>query len=254
MQLTGNTILITGGGTGIGRGLAEAFHKLGNKVIIAGRRKQALDDTTAASPGMKSATLNIEDPKAIRAFASEMSANYPALNVVIQNAGIMRPENLSAHQDDLAAAESIIATNLLGPIRLNAALMPQLQKLPAATIMTVSSGLAFVPLTITPTYSATKAAIHSFTESLRYQLRSTSIEVLELIPPYVQTDLMGGAEDPRAMPLKKYIAEVMAILKTEPKSGEICVENVKALRFAAEKGNYDAVFNGLNEAMAKAAH
>ena len=254
MQLTGNTILITGGGTGIGRGLAEAFHKLGNKVIIAGRRKQALDDTTAANPGMKSATLNIEDPKAIRAFASEMSANYPALNVVIQNAGIMRLENLSAHQEDLAAAESIIATNLLGPIRLNAALMPQLQKQPVATIMTVSSGLAFVPLTITPTYSATKAAIHSFTQSLRYQLRSTSIEVLELIPPYVQTDLLGGAEDPRAMPLDKYITEVMAVLKTEPKSGEICVENVKALRFAAEKGNYDAVFNGLNDAWAKAAH
>lgn len=254
MKLTGNTILITGGGTGIGRGLAEAFHKLGNKVIIAGRRKQALDDTTAANPGMKSATLNIEDPKAIRAFASEVSANYPALNVVIQNAGIMRTEKLSAHQDDLAAAESIIATNLLGPIRLNAALMPQLQKQPVATIMTVSSGLAFVPLTITPTYSATKAAIHSFTQSLRYQLRSTSIEVLELIPPYVQTDLLGGAEDPRAMPLDKYITEVMAILKTEPKSGEICVENVKALRLAAEKGNYDTVFNGLNDAWTKAAH
>jgi uncharacterized oxidoreductase len=254
MKLTGNTILITGGGTGIGRGLAEAFHKLGNKVIIAGRRKQALDDTTAANPGMKSAILNIEDPKAIRAFAAEMSANYPALNVVIQNAGIMRTENLSAHQDDLAAAESIIATNLLGPIRLNAALMPQLEKQAVATIMTVSSGLAFVPLTITPTYSATKAAIHSFTQSLRYQLRSTSIEVLELIPPYVQTDLMGGAEDPRAMPLDKYITEVMAVLKTEPKSGEICVENVKALRFAAEKGSYEAVFNGLNDAWAKAAH
>jgi uncharacterized oxidoreductase len=254
MQLTGNTILITGGGSGIGRGLAEAFHKLGNKVIIAGRRKQALDDTTAANPGMKSATLNIEDAKNIRAFASEMSANYPALNVVIQNAGIMRPENLDTHQDDLAEAESIIATNLLGPIRLNAALLPQLQKLPVATIMTVSSGLAFVPLALTPTYCATKAAIHSFTQSLRYQLRSTSIEVLELIPPYVQTDLMGGAKDPRAMPLAKYIAEVMAILKTEPKSGEICVENVKALRFAAENGHYDAVFNGLNEAMAKAAH
>jgi uncharacterized oxidoreductase len=203
---------------------------------------------------MKSAILNIEDPKAIRAFALEISANFPALNAVIQNAGIMRMENLSAHQDELAAAESIIATNLLGPIRLNAALMPQLQKQPVATIMTVSSGLAFVPLTMTPTYSATKAAIHSFTQSLRYQLRSTSIEVLELIPPYVQTDLLGGAEDPRAMPLDKYIAEVMAILKTEPKFGEIWVENVKALRFAAEKGNYDTVFNGLNDAWAKAAH
>lgn len=254
MQLTGNTILITGGGSGIGRGLAEAFHKLGNRVVIASRRRQALDDTTAANPGMKSAILNIENPKSIRAFASEMSANYPALNVVIQNAGIMRLENLNAHQDDLEHAESIIATNLLGPIRLSAALLPQLQKQPIATIMTVSSGLAFVPLALTPTYCATKAAIHSFTQSQRYQLRSTSIEVLELIPPYVQTDLMGGAEDPRAMPLDKYIVEVMEILKTAPKSGEICVENVKALRFAAENGHYDAVFNGLNEAMARAAH
>ena len=254
MQLTGNTILITGGGSGIGRGLAEAFHKLGNKVIIAGRRRQALDDTTADNPGMKSAILNIEDPKGIRAFASQMSANYPALNVVIQNAGIMRLENLKAHQDDLEHAESIVATNLLGPIRLNAALLPQLQKQAVATIMTVSSGLAFVPLTLTPTYCATKAAIHSFTQSLRYQLKGTPIEVLELIPPYVQTDLLGGAEDPRAMPLAKYIEEVMEILKNVPASGEICVENVKALRLAAENGQYNAVFNGLNDAWAKAAH
>ena len=254
MKLTGNTILITGGGSGIGRGLAEAFHKLGNQVIIAGRRKPVLDETTAANPGMKSATLNIEDAASVRAFAGEMTAKYPALNVVIQNAGIMRLENLHAHQEDLAAAESIIATNLLGPIRLTAALLTQLQKQPSAAIMTVSSGLAFVPLALTPTYCATKAAIHSYTQSLRYQLKSTAIEVLELIPPYVQTDLLGGAEDPRAMPLAQYIAEVMEILKAQPKSQEICVEKVKPLRFAAENGNYDAVFNGLNEAMAKSAH
>jgi uncharacterized oxidoreductase len=254
MKLTGNTILITGGGSGIGRGLAEAFHKLGNQVIIAGRRKPVLDETTAANPGMKSATLNIEDPASVRAFANEMTAKYPALNVVIQNAGIMRLENLHAHQEDLAAAESIIATNLLGPIRLNAALLAQLQKQPSAAIMTVSSGLAFVPLALTPTYCATKAAIHSYTQSLRYQLKSTAIEVLELIPPYVQTDLLGGAEDPRAMPLDQYIAEVMEILKAQPQSQEICVEKVEPLRFAAENGQYDAVFNGLNEAMAKSAH
>jgi uncharacterized oxidoreductase len=254
MKLTGNTILITGGGSGIGRGLAEAFHKLGNKVIIAGRRKQALDDTTAANPGMESMALDIENAASIRAFANEMAAKYPALNVVMQNAGIMRPENFHAYQEDLADAESIIATNLLGPIRLNAALLTQLQKQPSATIMTVSSGLAFVPLSLTPTYCATKAAIHSYTQSLRYQLKSTAIEVLELIPPYVQTDLMGGAEDPRAMPIDKYIAEVMEILKAQPKSGEICVEIAKSLRFAAESGHYDAVFNGLNEAMAKSAN
>jgi len=254
MKMTGNTMLITGGGSGIGRGLAEAFHALGNQVIIAGRRKEALDATTAANPGMKSATLDIENAASIRAFAAKLTADYPELNVVIQNAGIMRVENLKAQPEGLADAESIIATNLLGPVRLTAALLPVLQKQSSSAIMTVTSGLAFVPLAPTPTYCATKAAIHSYTQSLRYQLRGTTTEVLELIPPYVQTDLLNGASDPRAMPLGAYIAEVMAILKAEPTATEICVENVKRLRFAAESGHYDAVFNGLNEMMASAAH
>jgi uncharacterized oxidoreductase len=250
MKMTGNTILITGGGSGIGRGLAEAFHALGNQVIIAGRRKQALDATTSANPGMKSATLDIENAASIHAFSAKLATDYPALNVVVQNAGIMRAENLKSQPGDLADAEAIIATNLLGPIRLNAALLPLLQKQAFSTVLTVSSGLAFVPLAFTPTYCATKAAIHSYTQSLRYQLRGTTTEVLELIPPYVATDLMSGASAPRAMPLDKYIAEVMSILKTQPTPSEICVANVKGLRFAAEGGHYDAVFNGLNEAMA----
>src|SRR5271155_3371884 len=204
MKTTGNTILITGGGSGIGRGLAEAFHALGNHVIIAGRRKQALEATTTANPGMKSATLDIENAASIRSFAAKLAADYPSLNIVIQNAGIMKAENLKSQPDGLADAESIIAINLLGPLRLTAALLPLLQKQPSSAIMTVSSGLAFVPLAPTPTYCATKAALHSYTESLRYQLRGTSTEVLELIPPYVQTDLLGGASDPRAMPLDKY--------------------------------------------------
>jgi uncharacterized oxidoreductase len=162
----------------------------------------------------------------------------------------MRPEGLLAQQEDLADAESIVTTNLLGPIRLTAALLPHLQKQPRATIVNVSSGLAFLPLALTPTYCATKAAIHSYTQSLRYQLRATQIEVLELIPPYVATDLMSGASDPRAMPLDKFIAEVMEILKSQPTPAEICVENVKGLRFAAENGKYDAIFNGLNASMA----
>ena len=250
MKITGNTILITGGGSGIGRGLAEKFQALGNQVIVAGRRKQVLDETTAANPGMKSITLNIEDPASIRAVAAQLSREYPALNVLINNAGIMRAENLQA-QEYLADAESIVTTNLLGPIRLTAALLPQLQKQPHSAIVNVSSGLAFVPLTLTPTYCATKAAIHSYTQSLRYQLKETSTEVLELIPPYVQTDLMNGASDPRAMPLDQFIAEVMEILKTQPAVQDICVERVKGLRLAAESGHYDAVFHGLNEAMTK---
>jgi uncharacterized oxidoreductase len=253
MKSTGNTILITGGGSGIGRGLAEAFHKLGNKVIIAGRRKQVLDETTAANPGMASAILNIEDAASIRTFAAKLVADFPALNVVINNAGIMRPENILAQSENVADAEAIITTNLLGPIRLIAALLPHFLKQPHAAIMTVSSGLAFVPLALTPTYCATKAAIHSYSESLRYQLKSTSVEVIELAPPYVQTELMGSqqAADPRAMPLKDYLAETIDIIKTQPNATEILVERVKPLRFAASNGQekYDAFFKQFNDAM-----
>jgi uncharacterized oxidoreductase len=250
MNVTGNTILITGGGSGIGRGLAEELHQLGNQVVIAGRRRHALNETTAANHGMKSLELDIESPAAIHAFAARAVAEFPPLNVLINNAGIMRAEKLLAQQQDLADAEATVATNLLGPIRLTAALLPHLKKQPRAAIMNVSSGVAFVPLVFTPTYCATKAAIHSYTQSLRYQLKSTSIEVLELIPPYVQTDLMDGAADPRAMPLDKFIAEVMDILKSKPTPTEICVQNVGNLRLAAEQGRYDATFNGLNDAMA----
>jgi uncharacterized oxidoreductase len=248
MQTTGNTILITGGGSGIGRGLAQAFHALGNHVIVAGRRQQALDETTAANPGMTSLSLDIQDPANIRSFAAELAARYPALNVLINNAGIMRTERLQGQQEDLADAESMVATNLLGPIRLTAALLPLLQRQSHSAIVNVSSGLAFVPMVLTPTYCATKAAIHSYTQSLRYQLRGSATEVLELIPPYVATHLLNGASDPRAMPLEAFIAQAMEILKTQPAAAEICVENVKRLRFAAESGRYDSVFQGLNGA------
>jgi uncharacterized oxidoreductase len=251
MKTIGNTILITGGGSGIGRGLAEAFHKLGNKVIIAGRRQQVLDDTVAANPGIASAVLNIEDAAGIRTFAQKLTAGFPTLNVVIHNAGIMRSENLLT-QSEVADAEATVTTNLLGPIRLTAALLPHLQKQPHATIMTVSSGLGFIPMAITPTYCATKAAIHSWSESLRYQLKSTNVEILELVPPYVQTELMSGqATDPRAMPLKDYLAETIEIIKTQPNATEILVECVKPLRFAASNGEekYNAFFKQFNDAM-----
>jgi len=249
MKVSGNTILITGGGSGIGRGLAEAFHKLGNHVIVTGRRQAMLDETTKANPGMKSAVLDIEDPETIKAFAAKAAQDFPTLNVLINNAGIMKLENVL--DQDLATSFATINTNLLGPVRLTAALLPLLQKQASSTIMTVSSGLAFVPLAPTPIYCATEAAIHFYTQSLRYQLRSTTTEVLELIPPYVATDLMGSsAKDPRAMPLDQFIAEVMQILQSQPTPTEICVERVKPLRFAAQSGKFDQVFNGLNEAMA----
>jgi uncharacterized oxidoreductase len=254
MQITGNHILITGGGSGIGRGLAEAFHALGNQVILAGRRRQVLDDTAAAHPGMVSYGVDLQDPVELRGFAAQVTRDFPALNVLINNAGIMRAEDLLAQPDDLADLEAIVATNLLGPLRLTAALLPQLRRQPRSVIMNVSSGLAFVPLALTPTYCATKAALHSYTQSLRYQLQGSTTQVLELIPPYVATDLMNGASDPRAMPLGAYIAEVMDLLKNQPGATEICVENVKRLRFAAETGKYEAFFQGFNAAMAQDRH
>jgi len=250
MKTTHNTILITGGGSGIGRGLAEAFHRLGNQVIIAGRGQKSLDETIAANPGMKSVALDVSDPKSIQSFVARVTNDYPSLNVLINKAGIMRPENFLEASNDMSTAEKTVTTNLLGPIRLTAALLPLLRKQPRATIMTVSSGLAFVPFAVTPTYCATKAAIHSYTQSLRYQLKGTKVEVIELIPPYVQTTLMGDqqADDPRAMPLDEFIDEAMSILKSQPDVKEICVEKVYPLRFSAEQGQqkYEEFFEQFN--------
>jgi len=253
MKITGNTILITGGGSGIGRGLAEAFHAKGNQVVVAGRRKNLLDETVAANPGMKAAVLDIENSETIRTFAEKLKKDFPTLNVIIHNAGIMKPESLK--DAAVADAEAMVTTNLFGPIRLNAALLPFLLKQPNPVIMTVSSGLAFVPLAMTPTYCATKAAIHSYTQSMRYQLKDTAAQVLELIPPYVQTELMGPrmASDPNAMPLKDFISETMSILENSPNTTEICVERVKQLRFAEASGQSDAFFKNFNDGMAAAA-
>ena len=250
MQISGNTILITGGGSGIGRGLAEAFHNAGNQVIISGRRKAALDEVTAANPGMDSFTVDITDKADIIRFAAEVIERYPALNAVINNAGIMADEDALAAPDYLDIAEATIATNLLGPIRLTAALIPHLLQQVRATIMTVSSGLAFVPKASTPTYSATKAAIHSYTQSLRYQLRNTAVDVIEIAPPYVQTTLQGEqqANDPNAMPLDAYIAETMQLLAGNPENGEVLVQRVHRQRFAEQTGNAAAVFGFINPA------
>ena len=249
MQMTRNTILITGGASGIGRALAEAFHALGNQVIIAGRRQALLGEVTAANPGMASSVLDVGSASDIERFAAQVKHDYPALNVVIHNAGIMLGEDVQ--NQTLATAEAIVATNFLGPIRLNTALLPLLLKQAQATVMTVSSGLAFLPLATTPTYSATKAAIHSYTQSLRYQLKDTNVQVLELAPPYVQTELMGArqASDPHAMPLKDFIAEVMSILTNSPNATEILVERVKPLRFAEANGGFDGFFKTFNDAM-----
>lgn len=251
MNVTGNTILITGGGSGIGRALADAFHGLGNKVIIAGRREAALREVAEANPGMETAVLDVSDAGAIERFAAKLVHDYPTLNVVLNNAGIMALEDWRKEPVDLTVAESTITTNLLAPIRLTAALLPHLKKQARSTVMFVSSGLAFLTLAPTATYCATKAAIHAFSDGLRYQLRNTSVDVVEIVPPYVQTELLGAhqATDPNAMPLAEFIDEVMTILKTQPDVREVLVKRVHSLRFAAQQGDekYREQFQAFND-------
>lgn len=250
MNLTDNTILITGGTSGIGRALAEAFYQHGNQVIIAGRRQSLLDEITAAHSGMHGIRLDVQDSTDIEAFASHIREQFPKLNVLINNAGISKPEDLTSDSIDLSVMQSIVQTNIVGVLHLTAALLPTLKQQPNSTIVTTTSGLAFVPLSMFPTYCASKAFLHSWLQSLRFQLRETSVEVLELAPPYVQTELGGPSQatDPAAMPLADYIAEVMQILSTpNPPHGEILVDRSKAFRFAEREGNYEQMFMSQNK-------
>jgi uncharacterized oxidoreductase len=248
MQMTGNTVLVTGGGTGIGRGLAESLHRLGNQVVIAGRRSEPLQTVAEANPGIQYLSLDQGDPADVRRFAIELTDHYPELNVVINNAGIQRVEDLTGGGP--GTAEQTIAINLLGPIRLIAALLPSLLGKPRGAILNVTSGLAFMPSARTPTYCAAKAALHSYTQSLRFQLRDTSVQVIELVPPQVQTALQGDRGfDPKAMPLDEYIAETMMLLQTQPEADEIIVERVKGFRFAERDGVYDDIYPAFNQAI-----
>jgi uncharacterized oxidoreductase len=245
MKTTGNTVLITGATSGIGLGLAERLSARGDTVIVAGRRRALLDEIVATHPGVHAVELDVADPESIRAAFETVTREHPDLDVVVTMAGIMLPEDLRdpAHLD---VAESIVTTNLLGTIRTAAAFGPWLAAKPDGVLMTVSSGLAFVPLPVTPTYSATKAAVHSFTQSLRVQWADT-LQVVELVPPAVQTTLMGQQDDESAMPLGEFLDETVRILEQQPDVEEVLVQRVRFLRDAEAEGRHADVLALLSQ-------
>jgi uncharacterized oxidoreductase len=245
MKTQGNTIVITGGSSGIGRSLALRFHEAGNQVIVTGRRAAALSELTAAAPGIASYLLDIRDASEIQDFARRVVTDHPDLNVLVNNAGIMRLEDASAERD-LGDAEETVLTNLLGPIRLTNALIGHLLVKADTAIVNVSSGLAFVPLAAAPTYSATKAAIHSYSVSLRVKLKG-KVEVIELAPPGVRTEQTPGQSTrEHFMALEQYVDETMALLQKQPTPGEVLVERVKFQRLAETEGRFDKALAALN--------
>jgi|HigsolmetaAR203D_1030402.scaffolds.fasta_scaffold00127_42 uncharacterized oxidoreductase len=249
MDFSKATILLTGGNSGIGRGLAEALAQRGSRLIITGRNEGTLKETLDANPGMTGYRLDVSDPAAIRDFAAMIIRQHPETNVVIHNAGIMVMEKIAADPVDTDAPERMVATNLLGPIRLTAALLPHLRSKPAATVVTVSSGLAFVPRADAPTYSATKAAIHSWTQSIRHELRNTPVEVVEIAPPLVATELTPGQSAlPHAMPLADFVSEATDLLCSTPTPEEVLVGRVMPQRTAEQTGNFRRVFDLINSA------
>lgn len=250
MKTTGNTILMTGGGSGIGEALAQRFHDQGNVVIVAGRRLDALEAACAGRENMHARVLDVESAQGVAAFAAALLADFPALNVLVNNAGIMRYERLDRARD-LADAEATLVTNVLGPIRLIDALVEQLIAQGDGVIVNLTSGLAFVPLPGTPTYSASKAAMHSYTQSLREMLRGR-VEVIELAPPAVQTDLTPGQSTREGyQPLGEFADEVMALFAQDPTPEEILVERVKGFRTAEADGTLGQFIGNLTGLSAK---
>lgn len=233
MDITNSTVFIPGATSGIGLGLAQRLQAAGSTVVIGGRRR-ALLDSLHDEYGFDIVELDVTDPASITAAAASVVETHPALDTVITMSGIMRAEDLRS-SEHLTDAVATVETNLLGTIRLIDAFLPHLLSRPASTIITVSSGLAYTPLAATPTYSATKAAVHSYTQSLRQQLTDSSVSVLELVPPAVATDLMGEGVDFGGMPLGDFLTEVVSLLQSGA-APEVLVQNVMPLRWSERDG------------------
>ncbi|UVI38366.1 SDR family NAD(P)-dependent oxidoreductase [Qipengyuania spongiae] len=235
MRMTDNTILITGGGSGIGQALAWQFAKRGNVVIVAGRTEESLVETAADHDNIHTQILDVADEASVEECAERVKRDFPEINMLIHAAGIMRLRDTG----DMDLARKIIDINLLGTMRICEAFIPLLSGKPGATICTTSSGLAFVPMPVAPAYSASKAGVHSFSLQLRQRLKG-DIQVIEIAPPAVQTGLTEGQETRNGyMPLDDYIEETMANFEKNPTPSENLVKNVLPFRNAEREGKVE---------------
>ncbi len=227
MKLRSNTILITGGAGGIGYELTKQLTALGNTLLITGRDQAKMDRAKAAFPKIHTFRSDVSDPEAIATLYEEVTKQFPELNILINNAGIMRKINVHDKAGSLEDITREIETNLIGPIRMVKQFLPHLKTKSEAAIMNVSSSLAFVALPISPVYCATKAGLHSFTESLRVQLKNTKVKVFDLAPPATQTELLGdfSSEDLKGA----------SVMKVE-KMVQVAVKGMQTNRFEIRPG------------------
>jgi uncharacterized oxidoreductase len=249
MKTTGNIILITGGATGIGFSLAEVFVNAGNEVIICGRRENKLKEAKNKLPQIHTKVCDLSQEKERESLYKWVNSHFKNLNILINNAGIQRMVNLRKGTRDLLNDEDEIEINLTAPINLSAYFIPLLLKQREAAIINISSGLGFVPIAAMPVYCATKSAIHSFSLSLRHQLRDTSIKVFEIIPPIVDTELDKGArgergQEDRGIPPFKVAQATLKALKND--EYEIAIGMAENLRMGAKK-NPDQTFQNINQ-------
>lgn len=236
MRTTGNTILITGGATGIGLELAKAFIEANNTVIVCGRRQEKLDEAGRLLPRLITYRCDVGDFEQRRGLFAFCTSRYPGLNILINNAGIQREIDFRKGEGAYIDGENEVSINLESCLHLSALFVPHLIRQPAAAIVNVSSGLGLVPLVIVPVYSATKAAMHSFSISLRKQLEGTGVRVFELLPPIVDTGLDRGARDRRGQTNKGIEASVVAreaLVAIEKDRYEIPVGLVRKLRIGS---------------------
>jgi short-subunit dehydrogenase involved in D-alanine esterification of teichoic acids len=240
VEIANRTVFIAGGTSGIGRGLAQRFAEAGSTVIVGGRNPQPQE-------GLETIRIDVTDPDSILRARDEVLAAHPDLDAIVTMSGVMLTEDLRdpAH---IAAAETTIITNLLGTIRVIDAFTGHLIARGGGTILTVSSGIAFLPFPLMPSYGASKAGVHAYTEALRAQLSGTGIEVAEIVPPAVAT---AGQEkvNPAALPLDAYLDEVMELLAKEPTAHEILVQGVLMHRWAERDGTYAELVERRSQAL-----